>query len=856
MNDSGGLRSSLLIDGEWVGVSAGGSMDHVNPTTGNVQATFPVAGPDEVDRAVDAARRALPSWRRVPLVDRQAMLRRIASGLRAVDAEMRRIAMLENGTPQAIAAAESTIAPATFDYYAGWIDKLVGDVLPVDGVFSYSVPEPVGVVALVLTWNTPPASFALKVAPALAAGCTVVVKAPELAPFTSTLIGEVITEVGVPPGVVNIVTGGPDVGEHLVRHPDIDKISFTGSPETAARIQAACAPGVTPLVLELGGKSASIVLADADLDTAAAATAFGFAALSGQICVAPTRLVVHREVHDELVDKVVGVLGVLPIGDPADPSTFVGPLISARARDRILGIVDATRAGADGELVVGGVEARGDLGGFFVAPAVFTGVDSRAPVAQQEAFGPILAVTAIDDVDEAIAVANNTRYGLAAYVHTRDVVTAMHVASQLDAGNVGVNGAQPVNSPVGPFGGTKDSGYGREGGLQGLLEFVRIKNVNIATGGPDVETRAAVLWGPGEQWSVETVRLDPPKGQEVLVRMVASGMCHSDEHVRTGDMPLPLPAVGGHEGAGVVEAVGPLVTAVAEGDHVVFSFVPSCGRCPSCASGRSNLCDNGGALLGGLHLDGTSRHHARDTDLYTMLLLGTFSEHTVVHEWSCVKVPTEVPLDRACLVGCGVMTGWGSAVYAGDVQAGDKVAVLGVGGVGAAAIMGAAMAGAEQIFAVDPIPWKLEEARAFGATHTSASIDEAVELIAEETWHRGCDKVILAMGMGDGEVFAPVLRMLAKGGRAVVTNIHPWTETHCAISAFELTSFEKQVVGSVCGSANPKKDIPRLLELYSAGRLDLDRMVTRTYPLDDIAQGYQDMLDGRNIRGVLLCGQR
>ena len=366
-----------------------------------------------------------------------------------------------------------------------------------------------------------------------------------------------------------------------------------------------------------------------------------------------------------------------------------------------------------------------------------------------------------------------------------------------------------------------------------------------------METKAAILWEPGQDWSVEPIELDPPKGREVQVRLVASGMCHSDEHVVTGDLPAIPPIICGHEGGGVVEAVGPDVSFVEVGDHVVFSFIPSCGTCPSCASGHSNLCDNGAVLMAGRQIDGTSRHHARGQDLQTLLLLGTFAHHTVVHEWSCVKVPEEVPLDRACLVGCGVTTGWGSSVYAADIQPGDKVAVIGLGGIGSAAVQGAALAGAEQIFAVDPLEWKHEIAQGFGATHTASNLAEAASLIEQETWGRKCDKVILAMGLGDGSTMDQVMGLVAKRGTVVVTNIHSASETSNNIPLLDLTLSEKKVVGSLFGSANPRKDIPRLLELYSAGKLDLDGMVTRTYSLDDINQGFADMRDGKNIRGVL-----
>ncbi|HZT65069.1 MAG TPA: NDMA-dependent alcohol dehydrogenase [Acidimicrobiales bacterium] len=368
-----------------------------------------------------------------------------------------------------------------------------------------------------------------------------------------------------------------------------------------------------------------------------------------------------------------------------------------------------------------------------------------------------------------------------------------------------------------------------------------------------MQTEAAILWEDEKEWSVETIELDSPKHpDEVLVRIAASGMCHSDEHALTGDLPVPRPLIGGHEGAGVVEEVGPGCTMLQPGDHVVFGFIPACGVCPSCATGHSNLCDNGAALLGGLQADGTSRHHARGRDLHTMVLLGTFARHTVVNVMSCVKIDKDIPLDKACLVGCGVTTGWGSSVYAADVHPGENVAVIGVGGIGASAIQGARLAGAERIFAIDPVEFKREQAQKYGATHTASSVEEALGLIQEVTWGRMCDKVICAMGVGRGDLMASILAITAKRGRVVVTNIHPMAEVQANISFLDMTLMEKQVVGSIFGSANIRYDIPKLLELYRQGQLDLDSMVTRTYELADINQGYQDMRDGRNIRGVLL----
>ena len=366
-----------------------------------------------------------------------------------------------------------------------------------------------------------------------------------------------------------------------------------------------------------------------------------------------------------------------------------------------------------------------------------------------------------------------------------------------------------------------------------------------------MQTEAAILWEPGKPWSVETIELDPPKAGEVLVELVASGMCHSDDHAKTGDLPAITPLIGGHEGAGIVMEGGEGVTSVAPGDHVEFSFVPACGQCPSCADGHSNLCDNGAALLVGAQLDGTSRHHAQGQDIWTMVCLGTFAKHTVVNEMSCVKIEDDIPLELACLVGCGVTTGWGSSVYAAEVRPGDNVAVIGIGGIGAAAVQGARLAGARQIIAIDPVELKREQAVKFGATHTSPSIGEAFELIQEITWGRMCDKVICCMGIGEGNQIAPIMSLTAKRGRVVVTNIHPASESSIDISLCDLTLMEKQLVGTIFGSANPRSDIPRLMHLYRNGQLDLAGMVTREYALEEINQGFEDMHAGRNIRGVL-----
>jgi S-(hydroxymethyl)glutathione dehydrogenase/alcohol dehydrogenase len=367
-----------------------------------------------------------------------------------------------------------------------------------------------------------------------------------------------------------------------------------------------------------------------------------------------------------------------------------------------------------------------------------------------------------------------------------------------------------------------------------------------------VETLAAVLWEREAPWSVETIELDPPGPQEVLVELHASGMCHSDEHIVTGDMPFQLPCIGGHEGAGVVVAAGDKVTSVEPGDHVVFGFMPSCGRCPSCSTGHQSLCDLGALLYSGRQIaDGTARHHGRGQDIATACLVGSFAHHTVAHEASCIRIDPHVPLDRACLLGCGFVTGWGSAVYAADVRPGDTVVVAGVGGIGAAAIQGAKLAGARVIVALDPGTNKKDQALAMGATHVATSWEEAPGIVAEATWNRGADKFISTMGRGDGKLVRKALGMTAKRGRLVVTNIHPAGEREVSVNMMDLTLSEKHIVGTLYGSGNPRADIPKLLELWSSGLIDLDAVVSRTYALEDVNDGYADMRTGNFLRGVL-----
>lgn len=367
-----------------------------------------------------------------------------------------------------------------------------------------------------------------------------------------------------------------------------------------------------------------------------------------------------------------------------------------------------------------------------------------------------------------------------------------------------------------------------------------------------MKTRAAVLWDREKAWSVEEIELDPPKSGEVLVKVGGSGLCHSDEHVLTGDLPWPLPIIGGHEGAGVIEEVGPDVKGLKAGDRVIFSFLPACGRCSACSRGMQNLCELGMHLGSGTQIsDHTARHHARGQDLGLMCLLGTFAEHTVISEANCIKIEDDIPLDTACLLGCGVITGWGSAVNTGELKAGETAVVVGVGGIGINAVQGAAMAGAEYVVAVDPVQFKQEKALEFGATHAVGTSEEAIALLQELTKGTMADVAVNTMGVGTGDQIGLSLAMVGKRGRVVVTNLHAATETQVMMSALDLVLFEKQVRGSLFGAANPRFDIPHFLGLYRSGKLKLDELVTYRYRLEDINEGYDDMRNGRSLRGVI-----
>ncbi|MCZ7438427.1 aldehyde dehydrogenase family protein [Micromonospora sp. WMMC241] len=466
-------RRHLHVAGDWVDPSSGDTIPVENPATGETIGEVPAGAPADVDRAVAAARAAFPGWAATDPAERAAHLDRLHTALAARADDIARTVASELGAPLKLATrvqaglplivlrsmVELAARPAA--------ERVVGN--------SLVVREPVGVVGAITPWNYPLHQVVAKLAPALAAGCTVVLKPSELTPLTAYLLFDAVTEAGLPPGVVNLVPGtGPVVGEALAAHPDVDLVSFTGSTATGRRIAHLAADRIARVALELGGKSANVILADADLPTAVKVGVGNVLVNSGQTCTAWTRMLVHRDRYDEALELAATAVAGYRLGDPFDPATRLGPLVSAAQADRVRGHVD--RALADGaRLVAGGPAAPLPPRGHFVAPTVLADVHPDSALAQEEVFGPVLAVIPFTDTDEAVAIANNSRYGLAGAVWSADEDAALAVARRLRTGQVDVNGG--AFNPLAPFGGYRQSGLGRELGTYGVEEFTEVKAI-------------------------------------------------------------------------------------------------------------------------------------------------------------------------------------------------------------------------------------------------------------------------------------------------------------------------------------------------------------------------------------------
>jgi len=373
-----------------------------------------------------------------------------------------------------------------------------------------------------------------------------------------------------------------------------------------------------------------------------------------------------------------------------------------------------------------------------------------------------------------------------------------------------------------------------------------------------MKTKTAIIrempeGGTPKEWEVVEVDLEEPQQGELLIKMTASGLCHSDDHLATGDIPFGVyPVAGGHEGAGVVEQVGPNTPGYEVGDHFLMSFLPGWGRCRWCASGMQNLCDLGATLLMGSRPDGSYRMSLDGRPVGQMCGISTFSERSVVSVDNAVKIDKDLPLEKACLVGCGVGTGWGSAVNSAEVHPGQTVIVMGVGGIGINAVQGAAHAGASHVIAVDPVEFKREKAMELGATETFPDMEAATGFAQSVTNGQGADSAIVTVGVTTGEHIAQAFAAVRKAGTVVVTGLGSITEVGIPISPGELTLFQKRIQGSLFGASSPSRDILALLDMYQGGKLHLDELVTNTYTLDTINDGYADMHAGKNLRGVLI----
>jgi aldehyde dehydrogenase (NAD+) len=477
----------MLIDGRWTAAESGRTWEHRHPATGEDVASFPIAEAGDVDLAVRAARRAFDEgpWPRARAAERIRVLRRIADLVRENGDELLKLQALDNSVPLTFGGVygmSSAMVADVFDHHAGWVDKLAGETLtPFQGGdhLVMTLREPVGVVGAIVPWNAPLLLTAQKVAPALAAGCTIVLKPSEYATFSVLRLVKLIEEAGVPAGVINVVTGpGDPTGDALINHPMVDKLSFTGSRAVGRRIIQASADGFKRVSLELGGKSPALIFADADVGSAAAITMGTVTlGLSGQVCLAQTRALVHRDVTDEFLATSEMIASMVSYGNPFDPEVTSSPLINARQLDRVLGLIEKGQA-EGARLVSGGTRGEGELAaGNFVAPTLFTDVTNDMSIAREEIFGPVLSVIPFSDEAEAVRIANDTEYGLAATVWTSDMKRAIRMTKAIRAGTVGINGYQL--EPNAPFGGYGQSGIGREGGRPSIEAYTELKTVML-----------------------------------------------------------------------------------------------------------------------------------------------------------------------------------------------------------------------------------------------------------------------------------------------------------------------------------------------------------------------------------------
>ena len=479
-------RYRMFIDGQWVEAASGEHFQSDNPYTGKPWALIPRGGSADAERAVQAARKAFTSgeWPKLNATKRGALLRKLGDLIAEKSKALAEIEVRDNGKLYAEMGAQTAYMAQWYYYYGGLADKIEGHVIPSDkpDTFNYTRHEPLGVVAAIIPWNSPLLLLAWKLAPALAAGNTVVVKPSEFTSASTLEFMKLVEQAGFPPGVVNVVTGfGAEVGTPLVEHPLVAKIAFTGSDATGQRIYEAAARGLKRVSMELGGKSPNIVFDDAHLDNAVKGVISGIFAATGQTCIAGSRLLVQRTIHDRFVEKLVAFARTAKMGDPMSLDTQVGPVTNPPQFEKILRYIDIAKDEGATPVLGGARATRPECGGgWFVEPTIFTGVKNAMRIAQEEVFGPVLAVIPFEDEEEAIAIGNDVVYGLAAGVWTQSMRRSLMMAERLQAGTVWVNTYRAV-SYLSPFGGYKRSGIGRESGQEMIKEYLQTKSVWIST---------------------------------------------------------------------------------------------------------------------------------------------------------------------------------------------------------------------------------------------------------------------------------------------------------------------------------------------------------------------------------------
>lgn len=472
-------KYQLYIGGKWIDAADGKTFQSINPFDGSVNATIAEAGPDDVDAAVKAAQKAFPIWSGMSSFERGRVFWRIADLIRSRREELAKLESLDAGKPVSFAIGDIDTAAETFEYFAGLTTKIAGEVLPVpgQGMLNYTVREPIGVIGVITPWNFPLHLAVLKIAPALACGNTAVVKPSEDAPMTVLELAKIAEEAGLPPGTLNVLPGfGERAGDALVQHSDVGKIAFTGSLEVGQLIMRNCSKQMKRVTLELGGKSPILIFADSDVEAAARAAAFGVFFNTGQNCCATTRILIERPVYDQVVEIIQDEFGKIHMGDPLDAKTTMGPLISKQQLDRVLGYIKLGKEEGASILCGGNVPGAPHDKSFFVEPTLFTKVNNKMRISQEEIFGPVAGLMAFDSQEEAVDIANDTDFGLAAGVWTKDVRRAQKLSRALNAGSVWIN-TTLQSSSITPWGGMKNSGLGRDNAMQVVEAYTEAKSI-------------------------------------------------------------------------------------------------------------------------------------------------------------------------------------------------------------------------------------------------------------------------------------------------------------------------------------------------------------------------------------------